>query len=85
MKPSTELPDFSDITVTVHYTYGTGEIPLEVWMEQGPGLRYLRRPSAAKKVSTGECLPLSIIPLRYRNNRISRFLISIGVLTNPWE
>lgn len=78
---------FCDVVVVLHHPHADHdiEITLSDWMEHGPGPRELLRPVAAKRKSTGEALPLSAIPVQYRNNRVSRFLISVGLLANPWE
>jgi hypothetical protein len=74
-----------DIIVVIPHSYGEAEMELEEWIEIGPGERELRRPTSAKSKSTNKELPLSVIPLRYRNNTLSRFLISLGVIENPWS
>ncbi len=74
----------SDVVVTIEHPFGVLEVSLEEWMSTGPGPRPLLRPAAAKEKGTNRPLPMSVIPLRYRNNRVSRSLIALGVLPNPW-
>jgi len=83
MPHQTDEPDPSDILVTVEHPFGTREIPLEQWIRQGPGLRPLVRPVAAKSATTGQSLPLTVIPLRYHNDKQSRALIASGALEPP--
>ena len=73
------------ILVHVRHPHGDQEIPLSEWMKAGPGERPLVRPSSARDASTGANLPMSVIPLPYRNNALSRFLIRLGFLRNPWS
>ncbi|WP_344610996.1 hypothetical protein [Dactylosporangium salmoneum] len=61
------------------------EYPLAEWMAHGPGPRHGRRPRRARSRSTGEDLPLSVIPLAARNNRESRALIAAGKIEPPWR
>jgi len=53
-------------------------------MRTGPGPRTHLSPSAARSRSTGEDLPLTVIPLTYRNDAMSRALIAAGKLESPW-
>jgi len=78
-------PNQSDIMVVLEHPHGNVEVSLEEWISIGPGARPLVRPVEAKKKDSGESLPLSVIPLRYRNNRLSRALIALGVLNDPWK
>ncbi len=55
------------------------------WMEIGPGLRPGTRPIAARSRATGEALPLTVIPLAYRNDEESRRLIAEGRIASPWS
>ena len=83
----TQQLDISDLLVVVPHPHTEQdlEIPLTVWMEEGPGPRELLRPIAVKQASTGGRLPLRVIPLRYRNSSWSRLFIKIGLIHNPWE
>jgi hypothetical protein len=78
-----ELGD-DDIMVTIDHPFGTIETTLAAWIKTGPGPRYLLHPVAARRAGTNERLPLSVIPLRYRNSTLSRFLIRLGILKPPW-
>jgi hypothetical protein len=77
-------PNRSDIIVVLEHPYGRVEVSLEEWISTGPGERPLVRPVEAKRKDSGQPLPLSVIPLQYRNNRLSRALIALGVLEDPW-
>ena len=78
-------PDYSDILVTVAHPFGDVEVPLDTWIARGPGPRPLVRPVSARSKGSGERLPLSVIPLQYRNNGLSRTLIAMGLLRDPWH
>jgi hypothetical protein len=74
-----------DIVVTLDHPHGRLEVPLSEWMKTGPGERPYVRPVAARNRRTGQTVPISTIPLPYRNSGLSRSLIKIGVLSNPWN
>jgi hypothetical protein len=50
----------------------------------GPGPRPLLRPIAVRSRSTGKQLPLTVIPVQYRNDEESRRLIADGTIESPW-
>lgn len=77
--------DPDDILVTIAHPQGNTVVPLAEWMRTGPGERRLLQPTAAWRASTGQPLPLRVIPLRYRNNGPARLLIRAGLLTDPWS
>ena len=77
--------DYSDLVISISHPHGEIEMPLDSWIEEGPGLRPLLKPYKVRRKSTGEALPLSAIPIRYRNTVWSRLLISLGVIRNPWS
>lgn len=76
--------DPDDILVTIGHPAGDIETTLTEWIARGPGPRRLVRPIAAKSRSTGESLPLTVIPLRYRNDKESRDMIANGTIEAPW-
>jgi len=76
--------DPQDLLLTVQHPFGDLEVSLAEWIARGPGPRPLVRPVAVRSRSTGESLPLTVIPLRYRNDEESRRLIAEGVLESPW-
>ena len=76
--------DAEDVMVTIEHPFGQIETTLAEWMARGPGRRPLLRPVAARSRSTGEPLPLTVIPLRYRNDEQSRAMIERGELESPW-
>jgi hypothetical protein len=76
--------DLDDVLVVIAHPFGDVEVPLTDWIVTGPGPRRLVRPVRARSRSTGQRLPLSVIPLRYRNNGQSRRAIADGVLKDPW-
>lgn len=76
--------DPDDVVLTIDHPFGRVEATLAKWMATGPGPRPLVRPIAAKSRSTGEALPLTVVPLAYRNDEESRRLIEEGTIASPW-
>ncbi|WP_329256154.1 hypothetical protein OG417_15970 [Actinoallomurus sp. NBC_01490] len=76
--------DTEDVLLTIDHPFGRIETTLTEWMRTGPGPREQVRPVEARRRSTGESLPLTVIPLRYRNDDESRRLISEGAIESPW-
>lgn len=79
-----EGTDPEDVVRTIDHPFGTVEATLAAWMATGPGQRPRVRPVAARSRSTGQSLPLTVIPLRYRNDEESRRLIEQGAIQSPW-
>lgn len=77
--------DCKEVIVILGHSFADIEVPLEMWIKTGPGQRRFTAPIAAKCADDGSNLPLSVIPLRFRNNWRSRFLIRIGAIEDPWE
>ncbi len=77
--------DPDDVVVVVSHPYADFDCPLRDWMARGPGPRHGTRPVSARSRATGEALPLTVIPLEYRNDRRSRALIAAGRLASPWR
>lgn len=77
-------PSADDVIVVIAHPAGDVEASLRQWIELGPGPRELLRPVVAIHRGTRERLPISVVPWRYRNTWLSRMLIKIGVLRNPW-
>lgn len=73
-----------DIIVTVAHPFEDIHVTLAEWIGRGPGPRPLVRPVAARSALTGEALPLTVIPVQYRNDEQSRAMIERGELENPW-
>ena len=76
--------DPKDVIVSVYHNWGKAEMTLEEWIATGPGVRRHRHPVEPRERSTGRPLPMSAIPLQYRNSRASRLLIRLGLLDDPW-
>lgn len=68
-----------DVIITLAHPHGNIETSLTHWIATGPGPRPLLRPVAAKGKRTGKALPLSVIPLRYRNTNFSRILNTLTI------
>ena len=77
--------DLRQVEVRLSHPWNEDYVPLGLWIEEGPGARPLMGPIAARHSETYESLPLSVVPLRYRNTRWSRLLIRLGVLEEPWS
>ncbi|MGP3970502.1 hypothetical protein [Streptomyces sp. 6N223] len=73
-----------DILVVIGHPFGDVVVPLGHWIATGPGPRPYVRPLSARSRATGEPLPLSIIPLRYRNDEEARQAIRDGRVEDPW-
>ncbi|MPZ85264.1 MAG: hypothetical protein GEV28_34715 [Actinophytocola sp.] len=73
-----------DVIVVVRHPFGDVEVTLATWMAVGPGPRPLVRPVAARSRRSGEPLPLTVIPPRYRNDEQSRAAVRQGILVDPW-
>ena len=76
--------DPEDVLLTVDHPFGRVETTLAEWMAVGPGPRNLVRPVAARSRQTGETLPMTVVPLAYRNDEIARARIEAGELEWPW-
>lgn len=79
------MANAQDIIVTLAHPHGDVDTTLTQWMEIGPGPRPFVRPVAAREATTGASLPLTVVPLRYRNTALSRALIKMRVLKDPWR
>ena len=79
-----EPNDLDDVLVVIGHPFGDLEVPLASWIAVGPGPRPLLRPVRARSRSTGQELPLSVVPLRFRNDEESRRAIAEGRIENPW-
>jgi hypothetical protein len=77
--------DPEDVIVVVGHPFADVEVPLRQWIAQGPAAGPRVRPIAARSRKTGKPLPLRSVPLRYRNNTLSRTLILLRVLQDPWR
>ncbi|MEV6105983.1 hypothetical protein AB0M28_14890 [Streptomyces sp. NPDC051940] len=76
--------DIDDIVVLIQHPFGDLKVPLRTWIDLGPGPRPLLRPTKAWSHATGRELPLTVVPLRYRNTYAARRAIREGRLANPW-
>jgi hypothetical protein len=76
--------DPDDILVVIGHPFGDVVVPLGNWIATGPGPRPYVRPLSARSRATGEPLPLSVIPLRYRNDDEARQAIRDGRFDDPW-
>jgi hypothetical protein len=76
--------DPEDVLLMIDHPFGRIETTLAEWMRRGPGPRAEVRPTEAYARSTGEPLPLTVIPPAYRNDEESRRLIAQGALASPW-
>ncbi|XYH96871.1 hypothetical protein ACMHYB_55375 [Sorangium sp. So ce1128] len=83
--PDASTVPIDEVIVTLGHPHGDIDTPLRIWMERGPGPRPLVRPIAAKHAKTKQPLPLSVVPMQYRNDTESRDLIARGVIADPWK
>jgi hypothetical protein len=84
MDAAGEPIDLDDVLVVIAHPFGDVEVPLTNWIATGPGSRPFVRPVRAHSRSTGRRLPLTVIPLQYRNDGQSRRSIADGRLGDPW-
>jgi len=73
------------LIIIIDHPFGQIEVPLKEWIEEGPGPRIYLTPIKVKNKATNEILPINAIPLRYRNNGLSRLLIKMNIIDNPWS
>lgn len=80
-------PEGSGILVELRDRQGSrSEMPIEGWLHSGPPPRSTLRPVAVRLESSGGRLPLPcIVPLRYRNTPVSRLLIALRLVADPWK
>jgi hypothetical protein len=76
--------EYGDVLVTVAHPWGDVEVPLETWIETGPGPRPYTGLVAARRISTDEPISLSEIPLEYHNSPDSRSRQRLGLIPCPW-
>jgi hypothetical protein len=76
--------DLDDALVVIEHPFGEVEVPLADWVATGPGARRFVRPVRARSRKAGRRLPLTAIPLQYRNNGESRQAIADGRIDDPW-
>ena len=81
-----DIPDIDtdDLILTIEHPMGRIETTFTQWIERGPGPRELVKPVAVRSRTTGQNLPLTVIPMRYRNDDESRRLIAEGEIDSPW-
>lgn len=77
-------PDPTQVMVTVGHPHGDVEVSLDDWITNGPGPRDLVD-VVSMRTRAGEPLPLSDLPLRYRNNFLARRLRALKLLSDPWQ
>ncbi len=80
-----DAPTTSGIMLDVCQLREHVETPIEDWLRHGPA-DSAARPVAARMAPSGNRLPLHcVVPLRYRNSRLSRLLIALHILPDPWR
>jgi hypothetical protein len=79
-----EEVDPEDVILVLEHPFGRVETTLAEWMLKGPGPRPGVRPVEARSRADGGPLPLTVVPLPYRNDEESRRLISEGAIRSPW-
>jgi hypothetical protein len=77
--------DPDEVVLVLAHPFGDVETTLAEWMRTGPGPRPLVRPVAARSRRTGEPLPLTVVPLPYRNDKEARARIAAGDIEWPWS
>lgn len=73
-----------EIEVLISNPWVNDYVPLPTWLQMGPGsVRPLTGVIAVRERGTKKKLPISLVPLAYRNTRWSRWLIRMGWLKPP--
>ena len=72
------------IWLVLDHPHGEVEVSMSEWMSVGPGERSCVRPTEAYQGRDRRRVSLTVLPLRFRNSRLSKMLISLGVLEDPW-
>ena len=76
--------EIEDIVVQINHPNGDIRQQLQDWIETGPGpIRKLRPIRAYDR--NGQEIGMQRIPFRYRNSFLSRCMIRIGLIKNPWR
>lgn len=76
--------EYEDVAVTVAHPWGDVETSLVRWIDTGPGARPYTGIIRARRLSTGDPVPLTEIPLQFHNSPESRSLQGQGLLPCPW-
>ena len=76
--------DTNKLSVAIDHPHGEIIVPMNTWIEQGPGERPLLAPSYLIYTETGEKLSLEYLPWKYRNSSLQRLLVRFGLMPNPW-
>lgn len=77
------VKNLDTVKVVIDYKFTTFRIPVKQWLDEGPQGNPAIVPHRLE-CDDGRHLPISQLPLPYRNTRLSRWLIKFGILTNPW-
>ncbi len=64
---------------------GTVKIPYPDWVRFGPGQKFLYSPSILYCDDFEVPKEIGSIPVGYRNNELSFFLIAVGLMKYPWD
>lgn len=84
LDPEIDLDALDDVLVTIAHNFGDLEVPLRTWIEKGTGPRKHLQLIAARSRSTGEPLPLDVVPRQYINSPETRHFVAEGKLPAPW-
>ncbi|SRR5712691_738629 len=75
-----------EIEVYINHPYLDIWMPLRQWMGRGPlRSRAFIRPIAARSSLTQHAIPLTVVPLEYRNDAESISAILEGTIPDPWH
>lgn len=84
--PDSEVEPIEDIEVCINHPYSDIWESLRLWMGRGPvRSRAFIRPTAARSVSTGKALVITVVPIEYRNDADSLLAILEGAIRDPWS
>ena len=77
--------EYDDILVTIAHPAGDVEVPLPLWIHDGPGSRRYLELLSARRSSDGAVVQLNEIPLEFHNSRKSRVMQRLRLLPRVWE
>ncbi len=65
--------------------YGTVRLRYDEWIRFGPVNKFLWSPTILYCNDTDTLIELGLVPLAYRNNELSFFLMATGFIDYPWN
>jgi hypothetical protein len=76
--------EYDDVLVRIAHPAGDVEVPLPLWIQEGPGPRRYLQLVSARRDSDGAVVRLDEIPLQFHNSRKSRLMQRLRLLPRVW-